>query len=227
DFREGGIKGINLLREAMKGVETLNSIVLGRPLHLSSDEDEVEKILEKADGIGVSSISDWNYDDLKKIAVMTRQRGKVFALHVSERIRENIDMVLDLKPDFLVHMVYATESDLERVKDENIPVVVCPRSNVFFGLKPNLKLMKKVRVTVLLGTDNAMISTPNVLEEIKWIKKHFKGFTIQELLNTVTFLPRKTFKLQENSFEEGSKAEFVVLDTKSLKPLFVSLAKRS
>ena len=44
----------------------------------------------------------------------------------------------------LVHMIKASESDFVRVKNEGISVVVCPRSNAFFGLKPDYDLMKNV-----------------------------------------------------------------------------------
>ncbi|HID25259.1 MAG TPA: hypothetical protein EYP23_02185, partial [Thermoplasmata archaeon] len=107
------------------------------------------------------------------------------------------------------------------------PVVVCPRSNVFFNLKPNIELIRETGVRFVLGTDNAMVSTPDVLEEVKWIKRRFKGFKVEELLDMLTFFPRKVFDFPTPSFVEDSKAEFVVLDTKSLKPLFVSLAKGS
>ncbi|HEC81365.1 MAG TPA: hypothetical protein ENI42_02920 [Thermoplasmatales archaeon] len=226
DFRENGLKGLNLIKKALKGLPA-SPVLLSRPSKLVYDKEELNLLLKSSHGVGLSSISDWEYEEIRKVAKHTKKKKKVFALHASERTREDIDLILDLKPDFLVHMVYATKSDLERVKEENIPVVVCPRSNVFFGLKPNLKLMQEVDVTILLGTDNAMISTPDVVEEVKWVKKHFKGFTVQKLLDMVTYLPRKIFGLSNPLFEKDSKTDFVVLDTKSLKPLFVSLAKGS
>jgi len=224
DFREGGLRGLNLIKKALNGLP-VSPVLLSRPSNLVYDKGELDVLLDNSEGIGLSSISDWDYDEIKKVARHTKKRKKVFALHVSERYREDIDKVLDLKPDFLVHMVYATKDDLERVKDENIPVVVCPRSNVFFNLKPNIELIREIGVALVLGTDNAMVSTPDVLEEVRWIKRRFKGFKVEELLDMVTYLPRKVFSLSTPSFVEDSKADFVVLDTKSLKPLFVSLAK--
>ncbi len=228
DFREGGLYGVELLKKTVgRYSNSIESIVLSRPSAMRYSRDEIEVLLEESDGIGLSSISDWDYDTIEKIANTTKHKKKIFAIHASERYRENIDQILDLKPDFLIHMVYATIDDLERVRDNGIPIVVCPRSNLFFNLKPNIDLMRKSDVTILLGTDNVMISNPDVLEEVRWLKEHFKDFTVQKLLDMVTYLPRKIFGLPRPSFEEGSKANLVVLDTKSLKVIFVSLARRS
>jgi len=224
DFREGGLKGIDIIKRALENFQ-IKGILLSRPPGLTYDKNELDMLLKESDGIGLSSISDWDYEEIRKVARHTKKRNKIFALHASERYREDIDLILDLKPDFLVHMVYATKGDIERIKDEDIPVVVCPRSNVFFNLKPNVKLIKEVGVKMLLGTDNAMISVPDVLEEVRWLREHFRDFTIEELLSMVTYLPREIFRFQIPKLEEGSKADFIVLDTKSLKPIFVSQPK--
>ena len=39
------------------------------------------------------------------MAGKAHEQGKLVALHASEAAREDIDAVLDLRPDFLVHMV--------------------------------------------------------------------------------------------------------------------------
>lgn len=221
DFREGGIEGINILKEAMKGFE-IGSVILSRPRSLTLNKREVEDLLKTSDGIGLSSLSDWNYDDARKIAEITRRRKKVFAMHASEGIREDIDEILDLKPSFLVHLTKATEGDLERVRVENVPVVVCPRSNQFFGLRPNLELMKKTGIEISVGTDNAMISDPDIYKEIRWIRRNVKVFDLEEILRMITYNPRRMLGIKMEEMEEGKDADLVVLDTKSLKPLFIS-----
>ena len=161
DFRENGKKGIDLLKTALKN-KKISCLIFSRPENLRYDKEEVEILLKESDGVGISSISDWDYSELKKLALHIKQKKKFFAIHASECFRENIDLVLDLKPDFLVHMVFATESDFNRVSEEGIPIVVCLRSNAFFSLKPDVELMKKVGVELLIGTDNAMLNTPNI-----------------------------------------------------------------
>ncbi|MCK5458248.1 MAG: amidohydrolase family protein [Thermoplasmatales archaeon] len=220
DFRENGIKGVHQLKTALKN-KKINSIILSRPLHMNYDKKEVDLLLENSEGIGLSSISDWDYSEIEKIAEHTKQKKKRFVLHASEAIREDIDAILDLKPDFLIHMIKATESDLIRVKEENIPIVLCPRSNEFFHLKTNIKLMKKSRVDLMLGTDNAMINTPNVLEEAHFLMNTSRVFSVEELLNMITYTPRKALNLDDCIQGFNRSCNIVVLEKKSLKTVYI------
>jgi cytosine/adenosine deaminase-related metal-dependent hydrolase len=142
-----------------------------------------------------------------------------------KRIREDIDRILDLKPSFLVHMCRANADDIERVKEEGIPVVICPRSNDFFGIKPNLELLWRIGIEISIGTDNAMIADTNIYEELKWLKMHFRTVPIEDLLRMITYNPARIFGISCITFEEGIPADFVVLDTKSLKPISISVSR--
>lgn len=221
DFRENGIKGVNQLKKTIKN-KAISSLILSRPKRLEYNRNEVKLLLENSDGIGLSSILDWEYAELEKVARHTKKEEKIFAIHASEGIREDIDPLLNLKPDFLVHMVFATDDDLERIKDNNIPIVICPRSNMFYGLKPNIKLLKKHKVDVLVGTDNAMLNPPSILDEIKYIKTISKEFSTEELLTMITYAARKALNVDYNIPAPNSPTDFVVLDKKSLKPLYIS-----
>ena len=224
DFRENGIAGINQLTTAVKQSQ-ISPVILSRPEGLNYNADEVEQLLTESQGIGISSISDWEYSELEKVAKHAKKRKKIFAMHASERIRENIDCILDLRPDFLVHMIMATEPDLIRVRESDIPVVICPRSNAFFGLKPDIKLMKHVGIDLMIGTDNAMLHSPNILDEIKYLKTQSQELSTEELLKTITYTPRKALNLDDCILAPDSPADFVVLDKKSLKPLYISVNK--
>lgn len=221
DFREGGITGICYLKTAV-GLWNINPFILSRPDSLEYNKDEIDLLLKNSNGIGISSISDWDYSELKKIAIATKKKNKVFALHASERIREDINSILDLKPDFLVHMLQATEEDLSIVKENDISIVLCPRSNDFFSLKPNFKLIKKIGIKFFIGTDNVMTNSPSLIDEIVFIKKKFDFFSISELLSTVSIESRKALNLEWDIHGSNSKAEFIVLDKKTLKPLYIS-----
>ncbi len=167
DFREGGLKGLRLIYAAQSGLP-LSSVVLGRPASLAYDAREVAAILRASDGIAVSSYVDWSPSEIEKLAAHARREKKIFGIHCSERIREDIDAVLGLHPAFLVHMVHATDPDLERCADAGVPIVVCPRSNAFFGLTPDIPRMVRMGVELRLGTDNAMINVPSMLREIEF-----------------------------------------------------------
>jgi len=220
DFRESGMKGINQIKTALKN-KKIGNVILSRPSELKYDKEEIDLILKNSDGIGLSSISDWDYSEIQKVAFHTKKRKKKFVLHASEAVREDIDKILDLKPDFLIHMIKATESDLICVKQENIPIVICPRSNDFFNLKLDLNLFKKTGVDLIIGTDNAMINSPNVLEEINFLRYKKSVFSIEELLNMITYTPRKVLNLDYHIQGLKFASNFVILDKKSLRPIYI------
>ena len=224
DFRENGVNGVNQLKKALED-KKISSLILSRPRRLEYNHEEIEILLKNSQGIGLSSISDWNYSELEKVAKHAKRNRKIFAIHASERTREDIDLILDLKPDFLIHMVKATESDLIRVKDTNTPVVICPRSNAFFGLKSNVETIKKIGIDLIVGTDNAMLNPPNILDEIKYVRTISKDFSTWELLYIITFGARKALNLDCNILGPNSPSDFMVLDGKKLKTLYISINK--
>jgi cytosine/adenosine deaminase-related metal-dependent hydrolase len=222
DFRENGIQGIYQIKAALQFFP-VSSVILSRPYDLIYNKNEIDLLLKNSNGIGLSAISDWDYPELQKIAKHTMNKNKIFAIHASERVREDIDLILDLKPNFLVHMIQAKESDLVCIRDADIPVVLCPRSNDFFGLKPKYDLLKKIGVEILLGTDNAMIATPNILDEINFIRGQTEIYSSFELLYITTYKARKVLNLDCDILGPDSKAAFIVVDEKSLKPLYISV----
>ena len=117
-------------------------------------------------------------------------------------------------------MTKANRSDLIRVKENGIAIVLCPRSNNFFGLKPKIHLMKKIGLDLILGTDNAMINYPNILDELKFLKKNYSDLSMEELLNMLTYKPRKVLNLRPFILGPNSPADFIVLDNKTLKPIY-------
>src|SRR5207245_10855533 len=162
DFREGGLRGLKLLYASL-AVLPMQGLALARPVGLSYDPREVAAILRASDGIAVSSYIDWPRDAIEKLAADVRRAKKIFAIHCSERVREEIDVVLDLKPAFLVHMVQATDADLERCADARVPIVVCPRSNALSGMTADIPRMLRQGVELRHGTHNAITNKPSLL----------------------------------------------------------------
>ena len=160
DFREGGAEGCRLLREACP-----EAVVLGRPVSPEFDPGEVEDILRHADGIGLPSISDMPSRYVEQVADAVRERGSILAIHASERVREDIDAVLSLDPAFVVHMCEASDSDLLKCAEAEVPVVACPGSNMYFGKVPPLARMQDMGVDIALGTDNGMLRPPDMAAE--------------------------------------------------------------
>ena len=229
DFREGGLKGLKLIYAAQAAIP-IQGIALGRPVGLAYDPREVAAILRASDGIAVSSYIDWPRHDLEGLAADVRRAKKIFAIHCSERVREKIDAVLDLKPAFLVHMVQATDADLERCADARVPIVVCPRSNAFFGMTPDIPRMLKHGVELRLGTDNAMINTPSLLREMEFayrVARMKGGVPAREIFEMALRGRRLGDPDAPLAIRVGARADLVVLDLPGGPSGFASLMRAS
>lgn len=171
DFREGGLRGLAQLAEAMRGL-ALRARVYARPAAMDFEPKEVEELLGAADGIGISSLPDYGPERAQALAQAARRAGKGFALHASEAGREPLDPVLDLRPELLVHLTHATRAELERVREAGCAVVVCPRSNArWLGRLPDVRAMLDLGLEPGLGTDNAMLGPCDVLAEARALRE--------------------------------------------------------
>jgi cytosine/adenosine deaminase-related metal-dependent hydrolase len=167
DFREEGVAGVELIREAARST-SLRVLALGRPLARPVERTELSRLLRVADGVGLSSARDESDETRRTVAAACRRAGKRFGLHASEAVREEPERYLDPRPDLLVHLAKANRSDLEAVRDADVPVAVCPRSNALFGRQPDLETMEEVGIRLMLGTDNAMFHAPSIWRELEF-----------------------------------------------------------
>jgi len=214
DFREMGVRGLRQLYAASLGLP-LRPLVFGRPSGMKYDKAETRALLHAADGIAISSLLDWNASDAAKLARDAHASGKAFAMHASERVREDIDGILDLRPSLLVHLTEATDADLALVRDADVPVAVCPWSNAFFGKVIDLPRLVRSGVRLLLGTDNAMVNNPSMLRELDfaWKVSRLRGeVEPRELLDMALRGRRGLQQEDEVSLREGDSSELVVLD---------------
>ena len=210
DFREGGINGLKILSDTNPNI---TAIKLGRPAGYEYNTEEIKTILDNGDGIGLSSISDYPLDVIEKIARDTRSKNKILGLHASENIREDLDFILDLKPTFLVHMLKATDSDLEKVAEENIPLVLTPRSNAYFSQTPDIAKLLKYGIEISLGTDNGMLVKPSITEEMVYayrLANKKERISPLKILKMVIENPRKIFEIEDNKV--GEKANLIKFD---------------
>jgi cytosine/adenosine deaminase-related metal-dependent hydrolase len=214
DFREGGLEGAKRLLNASVGTNN-KPVIFGRPEVQTYKDEEVASLLSVVDGIGVSGVAEWDPGELRELADRTQSAGKPFALHVSETAREDIDVILDLKPAFLIHMVEATDSDLELCASSGIPIVVCPTANSFFGIRAPVERMLKAGVEVCLGTDNAMLAPPDILAEMRALRNLVPepDMAGPDLLRIGLDNGRKTLNsILGLGAEVGEYGEFLVLD---------------
>lgn len=220
DFREGGAEGSKLLSSVEDGARP---VIMGKPMNPKFDKDEITEVLRIADGIGASSISDWDYSELHELSSFVRSQGKVFSIHASERIREDIDKVLDLRPSFIVHMTKASDQDLESVAKAGVTVVTCIRSNLFFGSEPPLARMIENGLDIALGTDNAMISMPDILTEMEFAARLLRRQgvkTLDSVLHMATTHGRKIINPgQLIEIRPDTRCDFVVFESKNGNPV--------
>lgn len=164
DFRESGQTGIDFLKAAD---ESRICCPLARP----STIEEAEKLLNDSyvSGIGMSSVRDHDSLFLEDLREMTKRKKKIFAIHAGEINHQDVDGAIGLDPDFLIHMNKASKNQLKTAIDEDIPIVSCIRSNTFFRLEniENYKILAKYKKWCL-GTDNVMIASPSILEEMSF-----------------------------------------------------------
>lgn len=203
DFREGGLPGVQLLRDAV-GELPIRAIALGRfrafppqPLdEVESNsgsltpamEQEVLKTLGVADGFSCVTANDLSDPALRDLARVVRQTSRLLTLHVAEssEYRDislkrtgsgDVARVLEhLRPDFVVHLTDATEAELDDLAEANMPVVCCPRIQGVMGNGfPRVDLMLERGMTVALGTDNVFLSGPDMLRELDYTSRVIRG----------------------------------------------------
>lgn len=189
DYREGGIKGIKLLKEASKDIP-IKPIILGRDDSFYGDDPDlgkvkaaVRKILKIADGIAPSGFGEITSEVASLIADECSKNCKISSIHVAESESNQIESLNNyniseigkgVKSNFdqLVHLTNPKGNDLNRVVDSNQNVVVCPRANATLnvGVVP-LPQMLDLGLKPLLGTDNVMLNSPNMLRELEFSLK--------------------------------------------------------
>jgi cytosine/adenosine deaminase-related metal-dependent hydrolase len=235
DFREGGLDGVRVLREASRDLP-IRPVILGRPMADSKSgfkvtQRELEIIAAEADGFGISSIDAFTpvvFRAIRKIA-----GDKVFAIHISESPREaamsvekygatEVRRAFEFEPDLMVHLTHATDEDIEELKIRRQPIVCCPRTNLLLGDGiPPLHKFYESGIPVAFGSDNMMFSSPDMFREMDMASRATRGatrepssITAEYALRAATISGAKALKLDAElgSLKPGKAATFLVLD---------------
>ena len=241
DFREGGLDGVLLMQKVLSNIP-IRSIILGRiEFYQSKDQikkntsipqsyqNQIELLLKNCDGIGISGPNENSDSSLKQFSKMK----KIRAIHCAEtkqsylkskqttRKTEPTRSML-LKPDFLVHMTYASKSDLNMASKKTRGIVVCPRANASLaeGI-PNIVQMMKMNCNVAIGTDNVMINSPDLFREMDFLWKvtmgiHQKRIEPKSILKMVTVNAGKILGKKIGCIKEGYLADAVFIKKNDL-----------
>lgn len=198
DFREGGVEGVEILREAVEEID-IEALAYAR---------ESIEAMEEGDGFGASGANDADFASERAAA---REAGKPFAIHAGEGDPSDLTPALDLDPEYLVHVVHPEERHLERIEREGVPVVCCPRSNLVtgVGLPPFEELAS--RTTLALGTDNVMLNSPSMFREMEFAAK-CSALSAPEILRMATINGAEIAGVESGPIEAGERAAVMVVD---------------
>lgn len=249
DFREQGPHGAELLRAASDSTG-VQSIILGQfnespfteaELRANSPATtlpeshraELAGILSLADGFSESTMNDLTDAAWAEIRQLTAATGKLRAIHCLENAgyrdlslattgRGDLARAIELyDPHLIVHLTVATAEEIALLVRAQKTGVLNPRANANLGLPlPPIAALLRAGANLLLGTDNGMLNSPNVLAELDFTYKVAKSQFADALSPDPTaILKMATSNTRavlggdhHGALEVGLPASFVVLD---------------
>jgi len=241
DFRESGLDGVLLIQKALSDIP-IRAVILGRIEFYQPISDikknipipksylnQLESVLKNCDGLGISGSNENNDSVLKQLS----KTKKIRAIHCAETKQSNLkskqitkktesQRCMLLKPNFLVHMTYASKSDLRLVSKKIRGIVVCPRANAALaeGI-PDIIQMLKMNCNVAIGTDNIMINSPDMFREMDFLWKvtmgiHQKRIEPKKILKMATVNAGKLLGRKIGCVKEGYLADGVFIKKNNL-----------
>ncbi|MCR5025846.1 MAG: amidohydrolase family protein [Methanobrevibacter sp.] len=248
DYREGGLKGVKLLKEASKGIP-ITPIILGRDDSFYGDDPDlskvkiaIRKLLKEADGIAPSGFGEITDDVAKLIVEECAKAGKISSIHVAESESNQSDSLnkfdkteiergVESNFNQLVHCTNPKNDDLDLIKKSSANIVVCPRANATLnvGVVP-LNEMLNLGIKPILGTDNLMLNSPNMFRELEFTLK-LMSVVFKNYLNPCELLKMATTNsytcdFSKSFIEIDQENNFIVLKHFSKNP-YLSIINRS
>ncbi|MGI0101759.1 MAG: amidohydrolase family protein [Nitrosotalea sp.] len=255
DFREGGLEGANILKNASYGI-SIRPIVLGRINYYQdsklikknfslpeSKKTDLKNLIKSCDGLGISGPNEFSNSVLK---YFSKQRI-IRAIHSAETEESNsiskrttqkteTQRAMLTKPSLLIHMTHASKSDLLLAR--KVGIVVCPRANgaLAEGI-PDVSLMMKVGCNLTIGTDNVMINSPDMFREMDYLWKVSMGMNKtrippKSILKMATVNAANTFGskigiIQRNSFADCIFIEKHAIDLEPMHNPYAAIVHRA
>ena len=244
DYREGGIKGVKLLKKASSNIP-IRPIILGRDDSFYGDDPDLKKVkiairklLKIADGIAPSGFGEITDEVANLIVRECNSCGKISSIHVGESEDNQMESLNEFgKTEIgrgvvcnfnqLVHLTNPKADDLDSVSKSNQNVVVCPRANATLNVGiTQLNKMLDLGIKPLIGTDNVMINSPSIFRELEFTLKlmsvYYKNYiNPKELLKmaTTNVCDNKINSVvKKSAIDVGANAEFIVVNSFSKNP---------
>jgi cytosine/adenosine deaminase-related metal-dependent hydrolase len=202
---------------------------------------EVFDVLDVSDGLGISgtnentdrSLIDY-HNAVRSYNSTSPKTERLLAIHAAESkettalsvrksgLTEVERAIKFLQPDFVVHLTQATDKDIAAMAKNRIGVVVCPRSNGLLGCGvPRVADMINSGCTVGLGTDNAMLNSPDLFKEMDYIWKISRAIGIhriraRDVLKMATVYGAQILHLNSGCIEPGRFADLIFIDKRHI-----------
>ena len=241
DFRESGLDGVLLIQKALSDIP-IRAVILGRIEFYQSKSqikknmpipksylNQLEPLLKNCDGLGISGSNENSDSSLKQLS----KTKEIRAIHCAETMQSYLkskqmtkktepERSMFLKPDFLVHMTYASKNDLNLVSKKIRGIVVCPRANASLaeGI-PDIDQMLKLNCNIAIGTDNVMINSPDMFREMDFLWKvtmgiHKKRIDPKKILKMATVNAGKLLGKKIGCIKEGYLADCIFIKKSNL-----------
>ena len=253
DYREGGLEGVKLLKEASKDIP-ITPIILGRDSSFYGEDADyhqvkiaIRKLLKHADGIGLSGFGEIDTTVAEIICEKCEKEGKISSIHVAENESNQFSSIektnktepqraFDAGFNQVVHMTNPKNDDIALLAESKSSLTVCPRSNgaLSVGIIPLFDILK-TGVRPLIGSDNIMINRPDLFREMEFTLKIMKGFS-KNYVAPVEILKMATTnvcvsdslceKINKSYIGEGQRCELMMINQKSNNP-YLSLINRT
>lgn len=222
DFREGGSEGVKFLKDTLK-TTSIHNMIFGRFLSI----DDIENVFKISDGIGLASYKKSSLMDKETVRYNKNKFKILISCHHAEvkRDKDLLDEIInDNLIDIIVHGTHYTIEDLKLIKENNLSLVLCPRSNGYFGVGfPPINDILNLKIPISIGTDNLMVNSTDLFEELRFLYRisrvlnntHTKTeLNAKEMLKMITINAARNFKIDKNmgSIEKGKYADFSLID---------------
>ena len=253
DYREGGLEGVMLLKEACADIP-IKPIILARDSSFYGEDANyhrvkmvLRKLLKHADGIGLSGFGEISTTVAEIICEKCEKAGKISSIHVAESESnqfESLEKTEKTEPERaieagfnqIVHMTNPKNDDIKELASSNSSLCISPRSNgaLNVGMIP-LREVLDSGVKPLIGSDNIMINSPNMFREMEFCLKSMKGISrsyiapsdiLKMATTNVCVADSLKDKINKQYIDVGQKAEFMILNQLSNNP-YLSLINRT
>src|SRR5215211_4408639 len=213
----------NIVDEKLDKLQKLSLESLSRVLELSganeNTDDALKQYIHK-----VTEFNKHNYLHHKKKIIAIHAAESKSTLKFSKLLtgKTEVERIINfLKPDILIHMTQANLQDLTLALHNNVSIVLCPRSNGILGNGiPDVVTMLKLGFKISIGTDNIMLNSPDLLQELDYLwkviksqpSKYYNSIDPKELLKMITVNPGEMFNLNSGSIQIGKCADLLFID---------------